>query len=467
MLLKFFHKYQHIYIWASTNRNILLKYFLVIFALSFSAVLAPRAAMGNRIGLLAISAILVIFLFLLISKKPIIGLIFFTLGSVFTPFSWQGNFNFSQISIAGLLVIWILDMLIVKKHFFIVKSQVILPVIFFIIISLGSFLLGQVKWFTYVQNAPIEAQLGGLAINLLSVGAFLLVAHTIIEPRDLEILTWLFISIGIIYILGRFIRVGWIDSIFQWGFTRGSLFWTWLAALITGQLFGNKQLKFFIKGFLVICLLILFYVAAIQSQDWKSGWFPPLVGVVTIFVIKYWKRIRYFIPFLVIPLFFLINLSIGEEGWSWGTRLDAWVIVLNISMISPIFGLGFANYYWYTPLFPIRGYAVRFNSHSQFVDVIAQNGLLGLACLLWFFVEISLLSLRSLKVVQEGFAKGYIYGAIGGIAGTIIAAFLVDWLLPFTYNIGMAGFRASVFAWIFMGGVVCLDKFYGSQKAED
>jgi O-antigen ligase len=128
--------------------------------------------------------------------------------------------------------------------------------------------------------------------------------------------------------------------------------------------------------------------------------------------------------------------------------LEAWNIVLSIATVSPILGMGFANYYWYTPMFPIRGYFVQFNSHSQFVDLIAQTGLIGLASFIWFFAEVGLLGMRLIKSDPEGFTKGYIYGAIGGLVGTLVAAYMVDWVLPFVYNIGMNRFPSKCFGMV-------------------
>ena len=230
-----------------------------------------------------------------------------------------------------------------------------------------------------------------------------------------------------------------MTDLYQAGFSAGSLFWTWLVALLAGQVIANRDLKFGKRFLLGIILLITFYVAIVQAYDWRSGWFPPLVGIAVIIAIRYWRSVRYFAILAVIPFYFIITASIGQEDWSWGTRLDAWTIVLSIASVSPILGMGFANYYWYTPLFPIRGYYVRFNSHSQFVDLIAQTGLVGLTCFIWFFGEVGFLGLKLIKSAPEGFAKGYIYGALGGLAGTLVAAYLVDWVLPFVYNIGMNG----------------------------
>ena len=142
----------------------------------------------------------------------------------------------------------------------------------------------------------------------------------------------------------------------------------------------------------------------------------------------------------------------------------------KIIKISPVLGLGFANYYWYTPLFSIRGYAVSFNSHNNYLDITAQTGLLGLACFLWFLWEVGRLGWGLRERVPAGFAQAYVYGALGGLAGMAVAGFLGDWVLPFFYNVGLNGFRSSMIGWLFLGGLVSLEqmvmtgKFSAAQK---
>jgi len=449
--------------WLDKNRRVVLQYAIILAVLSASFLLAPRIALGNRNPILLFLLFLAIGFFTIILRWPTLGLVLVMVGGMFIPFSWQGGFNVSQLGLATMLGVWFLDMLVVQRKFQIIQSRAVLPILVFALISILSFCLGQFSWYPFARNAPPTAQLGGLAINLLSVGAFLLVAHLINDLRKLEFLTWTFIIFGSIYVFGRFIRLWSITDLYQQGFSAGSLFWTWLVALLAGQVIANRDLKFAKRFLLGIILLITLYVAIVQAYDWKSGWFPSLIAVAVIIAIRYWRSIRYFAIFAVIPIYFIITASIGQEDWSWGTRLDAWTIVLSIASVSPILGMGFANYYWYTPLFPIRGYYVRFNSHSQFVDLIAQTGLVGLTCFIWFFGEVGFLGLKLIKSAPEGFAKGYIYGALGGLAGTLVAAYLVDWVLPFVYNIGMTGFRASVLAWLFLGGVVSIEQIVRRQ----
>ncbi len=68
--------------------------------------------------------------------------------------------------------------------------------------------------------------------------------------------------------------------------------------------------------------------------------------------------------------------------------------------------------------------------------------------------------------VKHGFARGYVYSVLGGLVGTLTAAMLVDWLLPFVYNIGLNGFRGSIFAWIFMGGLIAIDFISARQNSD-
>jgi hypothetical protein len=65
----------------------------------------------------------------------------------------------------------------------------------------------------------------------------------------------------------------------------------------------------------------------------------------------------------------------------------------------------------------------------------------------------------------DGFARGYVFGGLAGLIASLVAGALGDWLLPFVYNIGINGFRASVLAWLFLGGLVALEQMARPQQA--
>ena len=131
----------------------------------------------------------------------------------------------------------------------------------------------------------------------------------------------------------------------------------------------------------------------------------------------------------------------------------------EIIKVNPVLGLGPGNYYNYTLLFPILGWYVEFNSHNNYVDIVAQTGILGLICFIWFMVVTWRLGWRLRnEVPKDGFTQAFIYGTLGGLAGSIAAGMLGDWVLPFVYNIGIYGMRSSIYAWFFLGGLVAIDQ---------
>jgi O-antigen ligase len=380
--------------------------------------------------------------------------------AAFHSYRGPGGLNASAVAVAFLLALWLLDMLVVKRRIQFIQSRVMLSVAIFLLISILAFGMGQIPWFVFANQAPMDAQAGGFSIVVLSLGALLMAAHMIQDERWLKIIMWTFIGIGMVYVLARVARQPIIDRIYVRGFTAGSMFWVWLVALTLSQALFNSQLSTRMRVFLVILVTLTFYVAFVQAYSWKSGWLPPLVAMAVLLSLRYRRLLILTVPIGLYAAYHLATASIGTEEYSWGTRVDAWKIVLEISKVNPLFGLGFANYYWYTPLFSIRGWYVQFNSHSQYVDLIAQVGIFGLLSFFWIFLEVGRLSWKLIKQLPDGFAKSYAYGILAGLVGSLVAGFLVDWILPFTYNIGFTGFRASVLLWLFFGGLVSVEQMY-------
>ena len=391
-------------------------------------------------------------------KQPNYGFLLIFLSAAFVPFAGPSGLNAAMLMVVLMLGLWIMDMLVVKRNLVLIRSRMLLPIVSFLIISVIAMGMGQIPWFVFARQAPVASQLGGFSIFVFSIGAMLLAAHLINDLRWLQIIVWSFIAIGTLYVLGRTLHLPHIDDVYQRAFVSGSMFWTWLVTLTASQIIYNDKLSFRIKALLSGIILLTLYVAIVQAYDWKSGWLPPLVALGVLVVNRFRKLIILAIPVALFAGSYIVLDLISSDDYSWGTRLDAWKIVLEISRVSPILGMGFSNYYWYTPLFPIRGWRVSFNSHSQYIDLIAQTGYLGLLCFFWLLFEAGRLSWDLANKIPSGFARAYSNGVFAGIIATLVAAFLVDWVLPFVYNIGLTGFRASVLPWIFIGGLIAIEQ---------
>jgi len=231
----------------------------------------------------------------------------------------------------------------------------------------------------------------------------------------------------------------------------------------------NRKLHLLLQVGIGAVLVAFLYNAFIMGRDWTSGWLPPLLAASVILFLAS-KKFR--IPLLLGGLLVaVINFDqirsvvmVGDNEYSLMTRLDAWLIMFKIIAVSPILGVGPANYYFLTPLFPIRGYAVQFNSHNNYIDLLAQTGVIGFGIFIWLLAEVILLGMRMRDQVAEGFDRALVYGVIGGTVGTLAAGMLGDWVIPFVYNVGFAGFRASLLGWFFMGALLGLYRLTKAQS---
>jgi len=419
-------------------------------------------------------------------KWPELGLLAIIPGALVVAFSVAAGSEYSTLNPVFMLVmmllgLWIVKM-IVRRRLEFVNSRTFWPLYLFVIVNLLSFGFGQLPWYTF-SGAPLFPQLGGVMIAVVSVGAYILMAHHIRDQRWLEWITWTFLFLGGLLLLetlfpqqilpltdrisqpginGR-MEVG----LFQRGVPNGSMFWLWLIVHAFSQALFNRHLHPVGRGALGLIVVGALYYNLFPNRGWVSGYGPSLAALVVAFLVGAPQMI---VPTIVAGvgvvwwrLRTIINevVMVGDNAYSLSTRLEAWAIVWKIASINPILGVGPANYYFYSERFPIRGYYVRFNSHSNYIDLIAQTGLLGLACILWFFVEVGRLGFSLIRLVPPGgFAQAYVFGSLGGLAGMVVAAGLGDWVLPFVYNVGFSGMRASILGWLFLGGLVALEQIY-------
>jgi hypothetical protein len=468
--------------WLAFRSRQLWRPLIFISVLFISIYLAPRFAIGNQIPRLIILPIVLLIVgggaAIILIRHPNLGLALLIVASLAIPFTIgtgsESPINASVLILCFLIVLWLADMFIQKRQIRLISSKPIAAILAFLVASLIGYGFGQLNWFS-VQGAPSRAQFGGFLIFLLSAGAFLLIAHQA-NIHGLKWMTGIFMVLGALYIVGRiipqvssltlklgFFKIGSIDS----------LFWTWLVAIAFSQAVFNSHLALPWRVALGILVCSTFLVSFGYTRDWTSGWLPALAAVV---VILFAARPRFGVVALVIAgIFLFINSQISENlvlqgnQYSLSTRVEAWSILGNIIKVNPIFGTGFANYYFYTALFPINGYYVPFNSHNNYVDLVAQTGLLGTACFLWFFWAVGRVGWKLRNLVPIGFEQAYVYGALGGLVGTLVAAILGDWVLPFVYNIGLNGFRSSILAWLFLGGLIAIEKINkaGSREIGD
>ena len=408
--------------------------------------------------------------------QPRLGLQAIVLAALIVPVEigtgTEVSLNAATLLVPALLVVWILGM-VVRVRLSFAPSTANRPLLLFLGASLLSLLIGIATWDPMVPRSSnfLLVQLAQWAIFAFSAGAFWLTASQGTDEKWLRRMTWTFLLVG-----GGLAIVRQLPGISNPAIRASSIafirapFWVLLASLAGGQLLFNRSLRIGARWGLAAVLTASFVYAFVEQQEAASNW----VGLAGALAVLFWLRFpRLRWPVLaVVVLLALLGVLVpsvyefagGDEEWalSGSSRLVLIERVIGVTMRNPITGLGPAAYRPYANMEPLayqRAYWLQpsVNSHNNYVDLFAHGGIVGLALLGWFVVEVTRLGLGLRQRYSGGFAGGYINGMLAAGAASLVIMLLADWILPFVYNIGFPGFQASVLVWLFMGGLVALD----------
>ena len=471
---------QRTHFWLDERPQFLLRATIIAVVLLISLYSAYLAATATKIKLIFYNPVLMLTIGAIAAvvfiRWPKLGLIVLvpSLILVVLDIGTGSETNIGlPILLAGLLIgLWFFDMVARQRSIQLFHSPTLVPILAFLVTSLIALGFGQLPWFAGYHHAPFRAQIGEVGIYVISFATFLWVGHNLSDLKTLKIAMFLFFGAAVVLMLGEYsgTLANLTSKVVHYAIRGGSMFWIWLSALAFSQVILNKKLNIYGRIALIVILISAAYISFIKYQGWTSGWLPPLVSMVVILWFGVPKLRK---PLIIVGLLSSILLwqkiysvlMAGDNAYSLSTRLAAWQIIAKIVPVDPLFGLGPANYYWYTPLFSIAGYRVVFNSHNNYVDLIAQLGIVGIACFFWFAWAMLRVIWRLRNVVQDDFARAFVYGVLGGWVASLVACMFGDWLLPFVYNIGYAGLRASLIGWFFLGGVLYLERIHSADQA--
>ena len=371
----------------------------------------------------------------------------------------QTTLNLAVLGAAGLFGLYLLRSFVTRRWAW-RRTPADAPLLLLVLAALFSLLAGFLPWNAFAGRASLAAQLGGWAVFALSAATFWLAAQQLDETWLRRALTG-FLALGGVYLLGRALGMGVLVRVLAPG-ADGSLWWVWLAALSGGLLLFARRLSAWTRGGLLLILLLDVWVGW-QNRSWASGWLPVWVTLAAlIWLRKPWLGFALTLAvaggvWLLAPG--LLTELLAADAYSVDTRRLAWqILVPAVWNTNALLGWGPSNYYFYTPVYPILGYYVSFNSHNQYVDLFAQVGLLGVGLFGWVVTALAVWALRLRRLVQTSFGQAYLAAALAGLAGMLVAGMLGDWLLPFVYNIGLRGMRASLLGWFFLGGLAVWSK---------
>jgi O-antigen ligase len=441
----------------------------VLILAAATGLILPR--LNTILSLLLLAGIIGLGVMLYLVEKPELSLVFLLLGAFFIPLEISASASVS-VNVVIFILMMITGLWVVRglrhRQLKLIRSRTMLPMIVFLIIALISWMYGNANWdirFPRPSNL-ILIQAGQYAIFLLSF-----VAYFITAQQSTKVLRWVtfgFLGIGTMVIIGRYGGIlGRPFNLLVTDAAGSGVFYVWFTALAASQALFNRQLNSRWRAGLFGTALMVPLLGFLFNASWTSSWLPPVI----VLLVLIWLRSRTSAGIIIglILLFVISGLVFRFFDWEFerelsvGGRFTLWESVWNLAKAQPILGLGlttYRQYHTFIPLLTEHGawYQPNVNSHNVYIDIFAQMGVVGLAAFLWLTTEISAQAWRLKRRFSDDFNAAYVAGALAGFIGILFASAIVEWMLPFVYNVGLRGFRFSVFIWIFFGGLVILDQ---------
>lgn len=425
-----------------------------------------------KIGLLVPVAIIAPMGIFALLKRIELGLAAMLLSAVFVrfrlPTGTASEIVMSLLLCSGILVLWVVHMLVEEKRLSLRSFPVNAPLLAFMITVVISLIWGKAYRDVFVHDIGSSfVAVASAAVMVLLPITLLLVANLVRDIRWLQSVVWLFLGAGLVSLVITLIidlGIGPTHTI------RGLVFYNGLVWVNTHGLFSVWYLSFALALALFHCRLHWVWRIALLAYaagwvywgfglriSWLSGWVPAFAAVA---VVVFMRSKRLFIVVAIVAI-------VGAGGYYWRTsfeaetqesghtRLAAYEVNWRVTGKHLLFGTGPAGYAsYYMSYFPAEAMA----SHSNYIDILAQTGIVGTFFILWFFGTQAWGGYKlRLKLRGRGdFAESLSVAVLAGTAGCIIAMALGDWLFPFAYTQSMTGFDAAMINWFFMGSLWAL-----------
>lgn len=198
------------------------------------------------------------------------------------------------------------------------------------------------------------------------------------------------------------------------------------------------------KAFLYVTTsLALLTVVMLKARRLLTALLPLFAGVYLIAATASGS----FVPEPVAAL-----VDVERQQQSWGGRAGRLAIGADAIAIwarYPVFGVGPGNSWPY-----MNRYSVIDTPHSQYLNLLLELGIVGLACFLWFVVAAARFGFGLLGRLRDDFHRNVVIGWLGLFAGMIVSGLTGDFILHSIRNDGLSMFSGYYFQWIVLGLVV-------------
>ena len=368
--------------------------------------------------------------------------------------------TFTFILLYLMLGVWLFRMLVVERRLTALPAPANKFGLAFIIVVIISFFWSGLfvdQRVSYLFQDKLLPRLMTGLVMIISVSTYFLFANQMRSLGAMRFFVWWFIGVGAVLLVLR-LGTGGVPTPLN---ARGQ-FPTWAGALALGQALFNPGLRWWHRGVLLAIFLGWFYVVLGLGLSWLSGWLPLLVVTLILLLLR---SQRLFVALMIVvalagasKLDELQEAFALESNVSGSTRAEAWANTLDVANQHFLFGTGPAGYYFYFSTYLTGFFQL---SHNNYIDIIAQTGIIGFAVFVAFWLAIIAISWRTYLEARKRLFKGdfrytLAITLLAANCSTLLTMMLGDWVTPFPYTQTLSGLDYTIWSWMLAGLTVAL-----------
>lgn len=431
----------------------------VLSALLLRQIWGPSDIIKGFIPAVAVVGLgIAIFVYTRMSWMPVVLVVISTLVADGVGTGTATKLTFTFLTINLWLGVWFFKMLVVDRKLSFRPTAVNWAVLVFCLVVLVSFVWSWLfvdESVSYYFSDKVFPRAMAAVVLIISPLMILVTANSIQDVRPLRIIVWWFIGVGLVFgTIG--VATGGIPAPLN---SRGQ-FSAFVILFAAGQFFFNHKMGWLWRGVAAIPLALWFYITIGINFEWVSGWLPAVIGFAVVSILYSRKMI---LPLLIAAIaYVVINDSalqsfVGTESTGSGeTRANAWSEAFDLSGEHFLLGTGPAGYQFYFLDRGVFSGAVGSGqlAHNNYVDIIAQLGVLGFAAwmILWLLMGyVNLRMYRSVPPDESGFIAGLKASLVAAWPVTMVSMMLGDWVTPFAYTQGLGGVDYAIWHWLLPG----------------
>ncbi len=455
-------------VWLEVHRNRVLQAIFALALLAGSALIGLVAAKKNPKYALVLAILpLVVFGAESLVQKQALASYIILFSGLFVPLSLPtgtaSRLVFSLVFTLLFVGLWVLRMAIIERKWEVPQTPVTKPLLWFMGSVLVSWGWGFIFRDPLVQTWPSFpfVQAGSAIVMIMLPALMLLVIRDMRTERALEILVGMMLAGGALGLIRQY------NIIRRFPVNTGGMFNLWVVALALSQALFNEKLHRWQRGALLALCGAWMYWGFFLHIGWLAGWLPVYFAA-AILIFRYSKKIT--VTMIIVAALFVavrfnyLQTAVQQESTNSGeTRLAAWSVNWLVTKEHWLFGTGPAGYAaYYMSYYPTRGMA----THSNYIDIISQLGVVGMAIILWIFWTILTTGYRLTVRLRDrrDFSEALAHAALAGTLACMLMIGFGDWLFPFAYTQSITGYDYAAYNWIFMGTIMVLDRLYSEKE---